>query len=152
MPLSFNQKAPDFTLTDTHGQKFTLSKNAAGKPLIIFFYPKDFTNECTKEVCGFRDNFAVYRDLDINVIGISTDSVKRHQEFKSKYNLPFELLSDITGNVSKAYKAKLPFINMSKRITYLLNKDHKVIKIRDGLLDGSKHVEEMTKAIERLNN
>lgn len=150
MPLSLKQQAPDFTLTSTSGHKFTLSKDATGRPLIIFFYPKDFTKECTKEVCGFRDNFSFFRNVNIDVVGISTDSVKKHLEFKEKYKLPFELLSDVTGNVSKTYEAKLPFLNMSKRITYLLDKDHKIAAIQEGLFDGNIHVRKMAKAIESL--
>lgn len=150
MPLPIQQKAPDFTLTDTKGNKFSLSKDVDQSPIIIFFYPKDFTKECTKEVCSFRDNFDFFKSVSIQVVGISTDSVKKHREFKDKHNLPFELLSDVTGNVSKAYKAKLPFINMSKRITYLLDKNHKVVAIQEGLFDGTIHAKKMTEAIASL--
>ncbi|MEL7001134.1 MAG: peroxiredoxin [Bacteroidota bacterium] len=150
MPLSIKEKAPDFTLSSTNGKKFTLSIDAAKKPLIIFFYPKDFTKECTKEACSFRDNFAFFRNVDIEVVGISTDSVKKHQEFKEKNKLPFELLSDVLGKVSKEYKAKLPFLNMSKRITYLLDKEHKIVAIQEGLFDGNIHITKMKKAIEKL--
>lgn len=150
MPLSIRQKAPEFSLSNTTGGKFSLSKDAKNSPLIIFFYPKDFTKECTKEVCGFRDNFSFFKKVNIDVVGISTDSVKKHIEFKEQHQLPFELLSDVTGKVSKAYKAKLPFINMSKRITYLLDENHKIVAIHEGLLDGESHIKKMTDAISKL--
>lgn len=150
MPLSLRQSAPDFTLTATNGSKFCLSKDAYKSPLIIFFYPKDFTKECTKEVCSFRDNFSFFKEVNIPVVGISTDSVKKHLEFKEKHKLPFELLSDVTGNVSKAYKAKMPFINMSKRVTYLLDSEHKIKAVNEGMFDGTIHAKKMTEAIASL--
>ncbi|MGK7390736.1 MAG: peroxiredoxin [Candidatus Cyclobacteriaceae bacterium M2_1C_046] len=126
MSLKINKKAPDFTLPSTEGKDFTLSKDAAGKPLILYFYPKDFTKVCTKEACEFRDQFETFKDLDIMIYGISTDDIETHQRFRKQHQLPFHLLADPKGEVSRLYKAKVPILNMSKRITYLIDKEHKI--------------------------
>lgn len=146
MPLAVNQPAPDFTLPSTSGT-FTLSSDASGQPVVLYFYPKDFTRVCTKEACSFRDNFDFFRDLDVKVLGISTDSEEKHLEFKGRHNLPFELLSDTDGRVSKAYKAHIPFLNLSRRVTYLLNKEHQVAAVYSDLFGAEGHIQKM---IEKL--
>ncbi|MDX1628879.1 MAG: peroxiredoxin [Fulvivirga sp.] len=147
--LSENQQAPDFTLPSTSGEDFTLSKSAKNKPIVIYFYPKDNTRVCTLEACAFRDRFDHLRALDIEVVGISTDSIKKHLNFKKEHHLPFELLSDRNGKVSKLYRAYVPIIGISQRITYLLDKEHRVkLAIKDHF-NASKHlkavIEESTK-------
>lgn len=149
MSLSINSQAPDFTLPSTSGSDFTLSKEAKGQSVILFFYPQDFTPGCTKEACSFRDNFDVFREVDIPVFGISTDSISSHQKFKKSHNLPFELLSDKTARVSRLYKAKMPILKKSKRITYLLNEDHKVAAVYDNLFGAENHIREMIKQLNK---
>jgi len=102
MSLSIGDKAPDFTLpTDGNG---TLSLAALkGKKVILYFYPKDDTPGCTKEACGFRDALPDFSGTDAVVIGISKDSVARHDKFKRKYELPFTLAADEDGKVVEAY-------------------------------------------------
>lgn len=143
MALKVGDKAPDFTLPSTAGNSFALNMDAANKPLILYFYPKDFTAGCTKEACSFRDNIEDFKEFDIDVYGISTDSIETHQKFRKKYDLPFDLLSDIDGYVSKKYEARLPFMNVSKRITYLLDKDHCIAAVYSNLFGAEKHIHEM---------
>lgn len=143
MALQLHSKAPDFTLPSTDDKTFILSKDAAGEPLIIYFYPRDFTPGCTKEACGFRDNFEAFKASGIKIIGISTDPIEIHEAFKTQHDLPFDLLSDVNGSVSKKYKAKVPFLNISKRVTYLLDKDHKIIAVYSDLFGAEKHIKEM---------
>ncbi len=81
------------------------------------------------------------------VYGISTDSIASHQKFKKEYNLPFDLLSDSSGKVSTLYKAKLPFFNKSKRVTYLLDKDHKIAAVYENMFGAEKHISEMVKEV-----
>ncbi|MBN2737622.1 MAG: thioredoxin-dependent thiol peroxidase [Spirochaetales bacterium] len=102
--LKQGDKAPDFQLEDDRGEKLTL-KQFKGKKVVIYFYPKDNTPGCTTEACGLRD---VYDDILAKgavVVGVSADSVKSHGNFKSKYELPFYLLSDPEKNMIKAYGA-----------------------------------------------
>ena len=95
---------PAFELSDQQG-KLIKSSEFAGKPLVIYFYPKDDTPGCTKEACSFRDAFKEYQDRGITVIGISADSSESHKNFAAKFNLPFILLADPDKAVIKAFGA-----------------------------------------------
>ena len=142
MALHVGAQAPDFTLDSTSGDSFKLS-NLKGKACILYFYPKDFTKGCTKESCDFRDHFQVFRSLDIDIYGISTDSVATHHKFKAKHKLPFELLADVSGKVSKLYKAHIPFVGISKRVTYLLNKNHTITAVYSDMFGAENHIKNM---------
>ncbi len=150
MVLKVNDKAPDFCLNSTSGKKFQLSKDAANRPILLYFYPKDFTPGCTKEACSFRDNFDLFKKLDVDVVGISTDSVKQHLRFKDTHQLPFELLSDVTGQVCRAYNALIPVLNISKRITYLLDSDHRIAATYSDLFGAERHIQKMLVSVQQL--
>ncbi|WP_200979103.1 peroxiredoxin [Echinicola sp. 20G] len=147
MALKTQTKAPNFSLSSTSEKTFTLSEDFKGKSCLIFFYPKDQTSGCTKEVCSFRDNFQLFKSLDIPIVGISRDSIESHETFKKMHQLPFELLSDTDGKVCKAYDALMPIIKMPKRITYLLDKEHRIVAFHEGLLDGPAHVKAMMEEV-----
>ncbi len=98
------QPAPDFTLPDEHGQPVKLS-SFQGKKVILYFYPKDDTPGCTAQACGFRDHFVDIQEKNGVVIGISPDDAKSHIRFRTKYNLPFILLSDPDHAVAEKYGA-----------------------------------------------
>ena len=85
--LQIGDKAPDFTLSDTNGNKVSI-KDFRGKKVALYFYPKDNTPGCTAEACSMRDNFDKLKKAGIVVIGVSTDNEKSHQKFVQKYNLP----------------------------------------------------------------
>jgi peroxiredoxin Q/BCP len=102
MTLQAGAVAPDFTLPTDGGGSVTLS-GLKGQQVIIYFYPKDDTTGCTAEACGFRDAEASFRGAKTKVIGISKDSVARHDKFKKKYELPFTLASDEHGHVCEDY-------------------------------------------------
>ncbi|MBN2546763.1 MAG: thioredoxin-dependent thiol peroxidase [Spirochaetes bacterium] len=102
--LKKGDKAFDFSLPDDNNNMISLSQ-FKGKKVIVYFYPKDNTPGCTKEACSFRDDYDDILKKGAVVIGISADSVKSHQSFKSKYNLPFYLLSDTEKKVIKLYNA-----------------------------------------------
>ena len=102
MSIDAGDKAPAFTLPTDGGGTVSLAK-LKGKKVILYFYPKDDTPGCTKEACGFRDNFPKFTRSDAVVIGVSKDSVKRHDNFKAKYKLPFTLAADVDGKVCEAY-------------------------------------------------
>ena len=100
--LKPGDKAPDFALQNDKGENVTL-KDLKGKKVILYFYPKDDTSGCTKEACSFRDNIKIIEKKNAVVIGVSKDSVKSHDKFKKKYNLPFTLLSDENLEMLKNY-------------------------------------------------
>ena len=95
-------KAPSFTLISDTGERISL-KDYKGKTVILYFYPKDMTPGCTTEACDFRDNLAALKKAKAVVLGVSKDSVERHQKFKEKYKLNFPLLSDVDGKACEAY-------------------------------------------------
>jgi len=102
MSVDSGDKAPDFTMA-TDGGGGISQADLKGKPFVLYFYPKDNTEGCTKEACGFRDRHPDFSKLGIRVIGVSKDSVKRHDNFKAKYDLPFTLACDAEGDVCEAY-------------------------------------------------
>ncbi|EQD29031.1 Alkyl hydroperoxide reductase/ Thiol specific antioxidant/ Mal allergen, partial [mine drainage metagenome] len=96
--VALGTKVPDFSLPSTGGETFSL-KAAAGKALVIYFYPKDMTSGCTREAQDFRDRHAAFLAAGARVVGISRDSLAAHEKFKSQQRLPFELLSDADERV-----------------------------------------------------
>ena len=151
MALTTGQLAPDFRLTGTGDTDFRLHRNMKGKTFILFFYPKNFTPGCTAEACGFRDHFEAFRDLDIEVIGISRDKIESHERFKTQYKLPFLLLSDPDGEVARSYEVKMPFLSMNKRTSYLIGPDLRIAAVYENLLDGGAHIREMIRATSQKN-
>ena len=91
--MQVGAKAPDFSLTDQHGNTVKLS-DFAGKKVVVYFYPKDNTPGCTRQACAFAENYAGFQSKNVVVIGISKDSAASHKKFAEKYALPFILLSD----------------------------------------------------------
>ncbi|QKK02547.1 MAG: peroxiredoxin [Pseudomonadota bacterium] len=101
MSLQTGDIAPDFTLTDHRGQPFTLS--AAESRILLAFYPGDDTPVCTRQLCDYRDGIEQFRDLGVQVVGISPDDAERHRRFREKHRLPFVLLSDPDLAVADLY-------------------------------------------------
>ena len=102
MPLNAGDKAPDFRLPTDGGGELSLVA-LKGKAAVLYFYPKDDTSGCTKEAMGFRDALAAFEKAGATVIGVSKDSVARHDKFKAKYDLNFPLISDEDGTLCAAY-------------------------------------------------
>ena len=100
--LEVGTKAPNFTLKNQEGQEVSLSQ-FAGKRVVLYFYPRDNTPGCTRQACGFAQNYAGFTQRDVVVIGISKDSVASHLKFAQKYELPFVLLSDPDLEAIQAY-------------------------------------------------
>lgn len=101
-PLTKGTPAPDFTAQAQDGQTISL-KSLRGKPVIIYFYPKDDTPGCTKEACGFRDQYTQLQAKGAILLGVSADSAKSHAKFSRKYELPFPLLADEDHQIVRAY-------------------------------------------------
>lgn len=102
--LRVGDKAPDFVGLNQNEEKISLS-DFTGSKLILYFYPKDNTPGCTSEACNLRDNYNMWISKGFKVLGISPDSPKSHQNFISKYNLPFDLISDSDKQILKDYGA-----------------------------------------------
>jgi peroxiredoxin Q/BCP len=102
--IETGQEAPDFTLPTDNGKKVTLSK-LRGKPVVLYFYPRDNTPGCTVEACAFRDQKAELARRGAQLLGVSTDSVESHEKFRDQYQLNFPLLADIEHQVAEKYGA-----------------------------------------------
>jgi len=131
-------KAPDFSLQDEKGDTHKLS-DYAGKWVLLYFYPKDDTPGCTKEACAIRDEFPDFKKLKITVLGVSVDSVKSHDKFVNKYDLPFTLLSDEDKKVVERYGVwgNKKFMGReymgTKRMSFLINPEGKIAKVYENV-------------------
>jgi peroxiredoxin Q/BCP len=140
-------KAPDFTLPSQSAEMVRL-KDFLGKPLVLFFYPKDDTLGCTTEVYAFRDDFEQFGKLDAEVIGISSDSVESHKAFAEKHDLPFTLLSDGRGKVRKLYWVPNTFGLFPGRVTYVIDEQGVVRHIFSSQIGVERHVQEAVNALQ----
>lgn len=152
--IAVGKKAPAFTLTADNGKKVKLS-DLAGKPVVIYFYPKDDTPGCTKEACAFRDRHEEMLGLGATLLGISPDDVDSHQAFKEKYALNFSLLADTDHAVAEkfgAWREKNMYGKLSmgiQRSTYLLDSQGRVAKVwKKVSVDG--HDEQVLQALQEL--
>jgi len=114
--------APDFELKDQNGEAVRLSGFRGQSAVVLYFYPKDDTSGCTKEACVFRDQFAAFRGLNAEVLGVSSDSEASHQAFAAKYDLPFRLLSDPEGSLRKLYQVKSTLGIIPGRETFVIDR------------------------------
>lgn len=122
MALIIGDKIPSFTSIDSKGNSFDI-KDYIGKPLVIYFYPKDDTPGCTIQACTFRDKYEDFKALGAEVIGISSDSLKSHQKFASRYKLPFILLSDFDKKIRIQFGVPNDFLGLIPgRATYVIDK------------------------------
>jgi peroxiredoxin Q/BCP len=139
--------APDFTLPSQAGEMVSLKDFSGRKPVVLFFYPKDDSPGCTKEVCAFRDNFEEFSKLDVQVIGISSDSVESHRRFAAKHDLSFPLLSDEGGNIRRLYGVPKTFGLFPGRVTYVIDKEGVVRHVFSSQLSVQRHVQEALAAL-----
>ncbi|HDR3895389.1 thioredoxin-dependent thiol peroxidase [Bacillus cereus] len=133
MNIETGKIAPDFELMASNGEKVTLS-NYRGKNVVLYFYPKDMTPGCTTQGCDFRDHHESFEGLDCVILGISIDSLQRHQKFIEKYNLPFLLLVDEEHTVAEMYGVWKLKKNFGKeymgieRSTFIIDREGKLVK------------------------
>jgi len=134
MPIQSGITAPDFELEDETGTPRRLS-DFRGKPVVLYFYPKDDTPGCTTEACNFRDDYSAYENAGVAIIGVSPDTVKSHQKFKEKHGLPFPLLADKDHKVCELYDVWGLKKMMGReymgvlRTTYLIDTEGKIVRV-----------------------
>ena len=126
MALSEGTQAPNFTATDDSGNTVSLS-DYSGKTVVIYFYPKDDTPGCTKQACSFRDAYSDYQGKDVVVLGVSMDDGDSHKAFKEKFSLPFPLLIDTDGSLTKAFDVEGG--GYAKRVTFVIDGSGKIVKV-----------------------
>lgn len=153
--LQPGDKAPDFSMPTNDGKTVSL-KDYAGRKLVLYFYPKDDTPGCTKEACSFRDNLPHFEKIDAAILGVSKDTVAKHEKFIKKFGLNFPLAADEDGSVCEAYgtwgeKSLYGRKYMGiDRATFLIGPDGTIANIwRKVKVDG--HTEEVMAAIRELD-
>jgi len=142
-------KAPLFTGQDQDGKTFNLADHVGKKLVLLYFYPKDFTGGCTKEACGLRDRMGDLQGANVEVIGVSHDTADSHKKFIDKYHLNFTLVADPDLKIIQAYGVKMPFIAMSKRVSFLIGLDGTIVHVTD-TMNPQTHLDEMKTAIAAL--
>ncbi len=128
--LKVGNKAPNFTLQDVHGKKYTLDLLCKQSPVVVYFYPKAGTPGCTTEACGIRDDWGKFKENKIQVLGISVDDTKAIKDFIANNHLNFPLLSDADKKVSNEYGVLMDY-GMDKRVTFIVDKKGIIADIID---------------------
>jgi peroxiredoxin Q/BCP len=144
--------APDFTLPSQSGELVSLGDFLGKRRVVLFFYPRDNTLGCTKEVCAFRDSFEELGRLDAEVIGISSDSADSHKGFAEKHKLPFTLLSDEGGKVRRLYGVPSSFGLFPGRVTYVIDEGSMVRHVFSSQVGVERHVEEALKTLQSIGS
>jgi peroxiredoxin Q/BCP len=139
MALSLGLDAPNFTAKDSEGNTVSLS-DFAGKTVVLYFYPKDDTPGCTKQAQSFRDKYADYQGKEMVVLGVSRDDEASHKLFKEKYGLPFQLLADVDGTITKAYDVDGG--GYAKRVTYIIDGNGKITHV-DASVNTANHAQDI---------
>ena len=147
--INEGDRAPAMTVATSDGQ--TLNLASPGKPLVLYFYPKDDTPGCTKEACSFRDDLGHLEKLGAKVVGVSVDDSQSHAQFARKYHLPFPLLADTDGKVADSYGAlrNLGLVKIARRYTFLINPRGDIAKTYLKV-DTSRHSQEIIDDLKRL--
>jgi peroxiredoxin Q/BCP len=148
LELNVGSPAPQFKVKTHTGAEFDLASRK-GEWTVLYFYPKADTPGCTKQACTFRDKIKQVRDLGADVYGVSADSVEAQKKFHEKYKLNFTLLADADGAIIKAYGAKMPMVNMSKRWTFIIDPELKIRAIEKDV-DPTHDADYVTKMVTEL--
>lgn len=154
-PLSDGDKAPDFTLPDQDGNDVRLHDLLKSGPVVVFFYPKAFTDVCTAEACAFRDSFEIFADAGAQIVGISSDDVPTQKKFHERFRLSYPVLSDTDRVAYDAFGLrngsgfKIGWA-LNDRVTFVIDSDGIVRHHSTGLFESSGHVEESLAVVKDL--
>ena len=145
--LKVGDVAPEFVLPDENGDDVSLTKRLQESPVILYFYPADFTPGCTKEACAIRDIHDDIVAVGLDVIGVSPQDTESHRRFKDEHNLPFTLICDVDKVAVRMYDADGPMGFGVRRITYLVSQGQKIQGVLQADLKIGKHEEFIKKAV-----
>ena len=149
MSLKIGDQIPEFSLFDQSG-KIRNNNEFKGKPLVLFFYPKDDTPGCTVEACGFRDKYDLFKILGAKVCGVSNGSEQSHLEFSRKNKLPYPLLCDKKNSLRKAFGVPKYLGIIEGRVTYIIDSKGIIMHIFEDLINGPAHIKEALRVLKEL--
>lgn len=151
MSVRAGDLAPDFVLKDQHGADVKLSALWKQGPVVLFFYPKDFTGGCTAEVCEFRDSYEEFKTAGASVVGISSQGVDSKKAFADKHRLPFTLVADEGGLVRDQYGVKASMFGLvDGRESYVIDDSGKVRHVFNSQINPKKHVHEALEVLKSM--
>jgi peroxiredoxin Q/BCP len=152
MPLQAGDPMPPFAGTLPDGSTWSSGSRPSG-PLVVYFYPRDFTSVCTREACGFRDVYDVLkREFGAEIIGISRDPPERHARFQAEHRLPFRLLSDRKGGIAATFGVERfwGLIPLVKRVTFVIDAGGVIRGVFHHELDAERHVRDVRTCLASL--
>ncbi|MHB8878034.1 MAG: peroxiredoxin [Myxococcaceae bacterium] len=149
--VKLGDPAPDFAGTTTVGEPFLLSA-LRGRPVVLYFFPKAFTPGCTREAAGFRDAYPEIRALGAEVVGISTDDQRTQCEFAAKMSVPFPMIGDHDGQISRRYDVLWPFFGIARRVTFVVDAHGMLRAVFQHELRVGQHVPDVLNALKRVNH
>lgn len=150
MAIQVGDRVPEIDFQNQSGETISLASLIGNKTIVLYFYPKDDTPGCTKEACGFRDSYTVFQDAGAEVIGVSSDSPSSHQQFASKYQLPFTLLSDNRNQARKAFGVPATLGLLPGRVTYVIDTSGVVRHVFNSQMNFQGHIDESLKIVQSL--
>ena len=145
--LGTGDQAPSFDLVNEQGDAQSLRDLLQEGPLILYFYPADFTSVCTKEACGIRDIYSDISSVGMRVVGVSPQSAESHNRFKDRYDLPFPLVHDAGKKLIDAYGVNGPLGIGVRRVTFLIDTDGRISQRVVSDLFAGNHIEFIKKII-----
>jgi thioredoxin-dependent peroxiredoxin len=149
MKVKVGDAAPEFKLPSNAGGDVSLSDFRGKSSVVLYFYPKDETEGCTKEACAFRDTYGRFKERGAEVVGVSSDSVDSHRKFAARHDLSFPLLSDSHGEVRKAYGVPSTLGFLPGRATYVIDEQGIVRFIFNSQMRPEQHITEALYALQK---
>jgi thioredoxin-dependent peroxiredoxin len=156
MSLKVGDEAPEFEVAGRQQgreRKLSLSSILAEKYLVLYFYPRDFTTVCTREACGFRDSYAELTSGDTEVVGVSSDDAETHDRFAAEHRIEFPLVPDTRRQLAASYGATSllkDLLGVSARITYVIDRDRRIVAVFDSAIRARQHVDGARAAVAAL--
>ncbi|MBX0332510.1 peroxiredoxin [Pontibacter sp. HSC-14F20] len=150
--VKIGDKAPDFELQRLDGGFFRLYDLLKTKNVVLYFYPKDSSTDCTKQACEFRDHYETFKELGTEVVCISYDKADAHKRFERMYRLPFTLLSDCDAQIRNLYGVPRKFGIMPGRSIYVIDKKREVQYVFNSLSKPAEHVQQVLDVLYDINH
>ena len=149
--LSVGDKAPEIRSLDQAGNSVVLSELWSKGPLVVYFYPKDFTRVCTQQACMFQDMLGELEQLESSVVGVSLDSADSHRKFAERHDISFPLLADVDKQIAAAFGVLGLFKMIAKRATFVIDRTGTVRAAFRHELSAAKHIDDVREALRSVD-